>query len=47
MRHFVLFYDYVPNVVDAAAVEQFVSLDPCVAGGIVTAWRVEPWAVVD
>jgi uncharacterized protein YciI len=89
MRHFVLFYDYVPNIVerraphrpahlelygqwradgrlvmggaigdpphgaliifsvdDAAAVEEFVALDPYVAEGLVTAWRVEPWAVV-
>jgi uncharacterized protein YciI len=34
-------------VEDAASVEQFVSLDPYVAEGLVTAWRVEPWAVVD
>jgi uncharacterized protein len=90
MRHFVLLYDYVPNIVerraphrpahlelyrswradgrlvkggaigdpphgaviefsveDASAVEQFVSLDPYVAEGLVTAWRIEPWAVVD
>jgi len=90
MRHFALFYDYVPNIVerraphrpahlelyrqwradgrlvkggaigdpphgalivfsveDAAAVEDFVALDPYVAEGLVTAWRVEPWAVVD
>jgi uncharacterized protein YciI len=89
MRHFVLFYDYVPNIVerrapvrpahlelyrewradgrlvmggaigdpphgalivfsvdDAAAVEEFVALDPYVAEGLVTSWRVEPWAVV-
>jgi uncharacterized protein YciI len=90
MRHFALFYDYVPNIVerraphrpahlelygqwradgrlvlggaigdpphgalivfsveDAAAVEEFVGLDPYVAEGLVTAWRIEPWAVVD
>jgi uncharacterized protein YciI len=89
MRHYVLFYEYVPNIVerrapfrpahlelymqwrsdgrlvmggaigdpphgalivfaveDPAAVEEFVSLDPYVAEGLVTAWRVEPWAVV-
>ncbi|MEA2422995.1 MAG: uncharacterized protein QOF55_2094 [Thermoleophilaceae bacterium] len=89
MGHFVLLYDYVPNVVerraphreahlalyrrwreegrllmggavgdpphgalivftvdDAAEVEEFAAADPYVAEGIVTSWRVEPWAVV-
>jgi uncharacterized protein YciI len=89
MRHFVLFYDYVPNVVerraphreahlalyrrwreegrlvmggaigdpphgalivfsvdDVAEVEEFVAADPYVSEGLVTARRIEPWAVV-
>jgi uncharacterized protein YciI len=89
MRHLVLFYDYVPNIVerraphreahlalyrrwreegrlvmggaigdpphgalivfgvdDAAEVEEFVAADPYVSEGLVTARRIEPWAVV-
>jgi uncharacterized protein YciI len=89
MPHFVLQYDYVPNVVerrapfrpahlelyrawraggrlvmggaigdpphgaiivfdvsDAGEVEEFAQADPYVQNGIVTARRVEPWAVV-
>lgn len=89
MPHFVLLYDYVPNVVErrapfrpahlelyrewqaggrlvmggaigdpphgaiivfevesAAEVEEFAQADPYVQNGIVTARRVEPWAVV-
>jgi uncharacterized protein YciI len=89
MRHFVLFYDYVPNIVerraphreahlalyrrwreegrlvmggaigdpphgalivfgvdDVAEVEEFVAADPYVSEGLVTARRIEPWAVV-
>jgi uncharacterized protein YciI len=89
MSHFVLIYDYVPNVVerraphreahlalyrrwreegrllmggavgdpphgalivftvdDAAEVEEFAAADAYVAEGIVTSWRIEPWAVV-
>ena len=89
MPHFVLLYDYVPNVVerrapfrpahlelyrawradgrlvmggaigdpphgaiivfdvaDAGEVEEFAQADPYVLNGIVTARRVEPWAVV-
>lgn len=34
------------RVEDAAQVEQFVAADPYVANGLVTARRVEPWAVV-
>jgi uncharacterized protein YciI len=87
--HHVLFYDYVPDVVerraplradhlalfrewreagrivmggalgdpphgaaivfrvdDPALVDEFTAADPYVRGGIVTSWRVEPWAVV-
>jgi uncharacterized protein YciI len=89
MRHFVLFYDYVPHIVerraphreahlalyrrwreegrlvmggaigdpphgalivfsvdDVAEVEEFVAADPYVSEGLVTARRIEPWAVV-
>jgi uncharacterized protein YciI len=35
------------TVPDASDVEQFVKADPYVAEGLVTDWRVEPWAVVD
>lgn len=35
------------RVATPAEVEEFVSVDPYVANGIVTAHRVEPWAVVD
>jgi uncharacterized protein YciI len=31
---------------DAAAAEAFTGVDPYVAAGIVTRWRVEPWTVV-
>jgi hypothetical protein len=31
---------------DPAEVERFVAADPYVQGGVVTAWRVEPWNVV-
>jgi uncharacterized protein YciI len=31
---------------DAAVVEGFVSRDPYVASGLVTAWRIRPWTVV-
>ena len=34
------------RVDDPAEVEEFLSADPYVAAGIVTAWRVEPWNVV-
>ena len=90
MRHFVLHYDYVPNIVErrapfrpdhlelyrswrsngrlvmggavgdpphgalivfrvdsAAEVEEFAAHDPYVLNGLVTARRIEPWAVVD
>ena len=30
----------------AADVEQFVQRDPYVTGGLVTAWRIQEWAVV-
>lgn len=30
---------------DASAVEGFVSRDPYVANGLVTAWRIRPWTV--
>jgi uncharacterized protein YciI len=33
-------------VEDPAEVEQFAATDPYVEAGIVTSWRVEPWAVV-
>jgi uncharacterized protein YciI len=89
MAHFVLFYEYVPNIVErraphrqahlelyrswrengrlvmggalgdpphsalivfdvetTAEVEQFAERDPYVTNGLVTARRVEPWAVV-
>jgi uncharacterized protein YciI len=89
MPHFVLVYDYVPDVVERRApfrpahlelyrdwradgrlvmggavgdpphgalivfdvespeiVGEFVAADPYVGNGIVTAWRIEPWAVV-
>ncbi|MEA2442564.1 MAG: hypothetical protein QOH76_3988 [Thermoleophilaceae bacterium] len=89
MAHFVLFYEYVPNIVErraphrrahlelyrgwrengrlvmggavgdpphsalivfdvetAAEVEEFAERDPYVTNGLVTARRVEPWAVV-
>lgn len=35
------------RVGDPAQVEEFVRADPYVANGIVTAHRVEPWAVVE
>jgi hypothetical protein len=31
---------------DAAAAERFARADPYVANGLVTAWRVRPWATV-
>jgi uncharacterized protein YciI len=31
---------------DAAAAEAFAGVDPYVANGLVTNWRVEPWTVV-
>jgi uncharacterized protein len=31
---------------EAADVEAFARLDPYVAGGLVTAWRVRPWNIV-
>jgi uncharacterized protein YciI len=31
---------------DEASAREFASVDPYVAAGIVTAWRVEPWNVV-
>ena len=31
---------------DRSVVEQFVEKDPYVAEGLVTAWRIRPWAVV-
>ena len=31
---------------DAKVVEGFVSRDPYVASGLVTAWRIRPWTVV-
>lgn len=31
---------------DTDEIAQFVESDPYVAGGIVSAWRVEPWTVV-
>jgi uncharacterized protein YciI len=34
------------DVDDPAEAERFTSLDPYVAGGLVTSWRVEPWSVV-
>jgi uncharacterized protein YciI len=88
-RHYILFYDYVPDIVerraphrpkhlelvrrwqeegrfvmggalgdpphgaaivlrvaDPAEVDEFVAADPYVSEGLVTARRVEPWAVV-
>ena len=85
--HYILFYDYVENIIerraphreahmktiragkddgrivmagplgdpphgaaivfkDRAAAEAFPQSDPYVANGLVTAWRVDPWAVV-
>src|SRR4051812_9698469 len=35
------------RVDDPAQVEEFVAVDPYVVNGLVTAHRVEPWAVVD
>ena len=34
------------TVDDAAELEEFTAADPYIAEGLVTAWRVEPWAVV-
>jgi uncharacterized protein YciI len=89
MSHYILFYEFVPDIVerraphrdahlarvreqrdagrilmagalgdpphggvlvfeadDPAVVEEFARADPYVANGLVTSWRVEPWAVV-
>jgi uncharacterized protein YciI len=32
--------------VDEAEIEAFVTADPYVQAGLVTGWRIEPWAVV-
>jgi hypothetical protein len=37
---------FVFRVSDASIVEGFVSRDPYVASGLVTAWRIRPWTVV-
>jgi uncharacterized protein YciI len=37
---------FVFRVSDASVVEGFVSRDPYVASGLVTAWRIRPWTVV-
>jgi hypothetical protein len=37
---------FVFEVADPARVEEFADADPYVAGGLVTARRVEPWTVV-
>jgi uncharacterized protein len=34
------------KVDDLARVEEFVRVDPYVAGGVATAWRIRPWTVV-
>jgi uncharacterized protein YciI len=34
------------DVEDSAVIEDFVSNDPYVRGGLVTGWRIRPWNVV-
>lgn len=50
MRHFVLFYDYVPGIVERRAPHRPAHLAIYRQwredGRLVTAWRIEPWAVV-